>query len=115
MPERKITVIERNDPLVRGSVTRRAVDGSVGPLPLTGMTLEFYIKDDVDDPDGVPEYTSAPGGGITVLDALQGTFEIQMRSADLVTAGEYRYHLDAVDGTGKRLTVAHGPFVVTDI
>lgn len=114
MAEKKITVFEKNDPLVVGTVTRRDVNGVVGPLPLQGYVLEFYIKNDVEEADGVPEYTSAANGGITITDATLGKFTIQMLSAQLATPGEYRYHLDALTN-GKRLTVAYGPFVITDI
>lgn len=91
------------------------------PVDLTGAKLSFSMVP-ADDNDPVPTpivKTNATGGGVTIVDAVNGVAQIALAAADTVGRATtiYRAFLRAQWGTGSAArtgTVAQGPVLIID-
>lgn len=81
---------------------------------ITGWALQFTLKRHPADAVALVTKTTA-GGGITVTDAVNGLFTINMLSADTTAAGVgdggYVYDVQRVD-SGNRIVLAFGPISI---
>jgi hypothetical protein len=82
-------------------------------LPLTGASIWFTVKADASDADpGIVQKTV--GAGITVTDALLGTFQVVLSPGDTsaVTPGRYHWDCQVKEASGRVTTVGKGAFFI---
>jgi hypothetical protein len=81
------------------------------PVNLTGSSIRCYFRTDPLEEPGM-ELTSAVNGGITITDAVDGTFKIdEIKSLDM-EAGAYLYDIEVTDINGNVDTYVQGTVIV---
>lgn len=80
---------------------------------LTGASAEYEIYRRSDGARNVEVTKDVAGGGITIVDALNGRLDVDIDSADTEDMeGVYRHRLRVTDTDGETVTVFTGRFVV---
>jgi hypothetical protein len=87
------------------------------PIDLTGYTMQMGIRFNAADVAEEMLLTTAPGGGLTITDAVAGAFTVLITQAQLVAMqlGTYDHSLIMMKGGGKTriwsgsLTINPGP------
>lgn len=107
-----LSFIEGNDPDVTFTLQKKAADGTLTVVDLTGATVELYIKTDVRKTDAdattVKYSTSTTPTRIAIQSpATAGKVDVFFLSVDIGGAGEKSYRLDVIKNS-RRQTYAHG-------
>lgn len=101
-----LTFYEYNDETVEG--TLYADVAKTDPLDLSGASVEFIYKTNVDQSD--EDAVIIP---CTIVDALAGTIEVKIDNS-LVRITRKFFRIDVVAGDERKTTV-YGPVVVVDL
>jgi hypothetical protein len=105
-----MTAILQNFSMYQGDDVRLGVtlvDAAGLPVSLVGATLKWGIAKKAID--GVPLLLKTIGSGITVLDAVGGSFEVALTPSDTQSlVGDYYHEVELTDAASKRLTVLTG-------
>lgn len=83
-------------------------NGTGDPVNLTGATIYWWLLDDPADTTALVE-KSTTGGGITITDAANGVFRVNLDPADAASLnGRYHHKAKVQDSGGDKTTVTTG-------
>ena len=105
-----IEVYEHDAPTLDAIVRQEQPDGTFAAVGLTGATVTFEIKQDLDEGDQIALY-STTAGSIAVVDAAAGRVQILVTTAATATPGRYRYRM-IVTKSSRPVTVREGTWRV---
>lgn len=104
--ETPLTLLERNDETLEGTITR---DGAA--VTLDNAALTMLIKPSRHTPDDDTTVTTLTDGAGITLGPSTGAYTVQVPAAALASAGEHWYRVDATI-SGARRTAIYGPLHV---